>query len=63
MTERLYEKEPETLTFAAKVLSCREAEGGYAVVLDRTGVVTYNQVGSVTYEALEELVAAAMAAD
>jgi glyoxylase I family protein len=33
------------------------------VVLDRTGVVTYNQVGSVTYEALEELVAAAMAAD
>ena len=29
------------------------------VVLDRTGVVTYNQVGSVTYEALEELVAAA----
>ena len=36
MTERLYEKEPETLTFAAKVLSCREAEGGYAVVLDRT---------------------------
>ena len=29
------------------------------VVLDRYGVVTYNQVGSVTYEALEELVAAA----
>ena len=36
MTERLYEKEPETLTFAARVLSCRETEGGYAVVLDRT---------------------------
>ena len=31
------------------------------LVLDRYGVVTYNQVGSVTYEALEELVAAAMA--
>ena len=29
------------------------------VVLDKYGVVTYNQVGSVTYEALEELVAAA----
>ena len=29
------------------------------IVLDRYGVVTYNQVGSVTYEALEELVAAA----
>ena len=31
------------------------------VVLDRCGVVTYNQVGSVTWEALEELVEAALA--
>ena len=31
------------------------------MVLDRFGVVTYNQVGSVSYEALEELVNAAMA--
>ena len=30
------------------------------VVLDRRGEVTYNQVGSVTYEALEELVQAAI---
>ena len=30
------------------------------VVLDRSGVVTYNRVGSVTYEALEELVLAAL---
>ena len=30
------------------------------IVLDRYGVVTYNKVGSVTYEALEELVQKAM---
>lgn len=30
------------------------------VVLDGRGVVTYNQVGSLTYEALEELVSAAL---
>ena len=30
------------------------------IVLDRSGIVTYNRVGSVTYEALEELVLAAM---
>ena len=32
-------------------------------VLDRYGVVTYNRVGSVSYEALEELVLAAMKED
>lgn len=33
------------------------------VVLDRRGEVIYNQVGSVTYEALEELVLSAMGKD
>jgi len=32
------------------------------VVLDRYGIVTYNNIGSVTYEALEQLVQAAMVA-
>ena len=32
------------------------------MVLDQRGVVTYNKVGSVTYEALEELVRAALQA-
>ena len=36
MTLRLYEQQPELLTFDATVLSCEKREGGYAVVLDRT---------------------------
>ena len=45
--------------------ACGKAVGtaDQTVILDRRGVVTYNRVGSLTYEALEELALAAMAAD
>ena len=36
MTIRLYDQQPELLTFEATVLSCERKGEGYAVVLDRT---------------------------
>ncbi len=36
MTERLYDTDSHRKTFTATVLECREREGGYDVVLDRT---------------------------
>lgn len=36
MTIRLYDQQPELLTFTATVLSCEKRGDGYAVVLDRT---------------------------
>ena len=50
-----------TIPFALDDSGVVAAYGGSAmlpqtIVLDRTGVVVYNQVGSVTYEALESLV-------
>ena len=35
-TEKLFYTEPETAEFSARVLSCREAETGWELVLDRT---------------------------
>ena len=36
MTERLFEHDPHLFAFTAKVLSCEETDGGFAVVLDRS---------------------------
>ena len=36
MTQKLYETDAYVQEFAAAVLSCTPAKGGYAVVLDRT---------------------------
>ena len=36
MTQKLYETDAYVQEFAADVLSCTPAKGGYAVVLDRT---------------------------
>ena len=36
MTQKLYETDAYVQEFAATVLSCAPAQGGYAVVLDKT---------------------------
>lgn len=36
MTEKLYYSDSHMFTFSARVLECREAKGGFAVILDRT---------------------------
>ena len=36
MTEKLYEQDSRLFRFCARVLSCEQAETGYAVELDRT---------------------------
>jgi len=57
--ERLGLKLPFALDESGEVLS---AYGGstmlpQTVVIDKNGVIAYNQVGSLTYEALEKIVA------
>ena len=36
MTQKIYETDPYVQNFTAQVLSCTPAQGGFAVVLDRT---------------------------
>ena len=36
LTKKLYYEDPHMQTFSARVLSCREAQGGYEVILDAT---------------------------
>ena len=47
MTQKLYETDAYVQEFAAAVLSCTPAKGGYAVVLDRTAF--FPEGGPVTW--------------
>ena len=36
MTEKLYDADSHLCEFTARVTECKECDGGYAVILDRT---------------------------
>ena len=48
MTEKLYDADSHLCEFTARVTECKECDGGYAVILDRTAFSRRAEVRSRT---------------